>query len=146
MKYKILEKKEVIFMSQQQAEEIDPSCLLGKKIIISITDPGEFANLQDGWDDVLRLQFNDIDFQILDYTLFSDKQAEYIKNFLYNNSDFDLCVVHCYAGISRSAAVAKYISERFNLYYPKNYALYNKFVYAKLNGFSKNDLIGEEDA
>lgn len=42
-------------------------------------------------------------------------------------------VVHCHAGISRSAAVAKFLAEEiYKDYFPEKYMLYNKLVYRTL--------------
>jgi hypothetical protein len=49
-----------------------------------------------------------------------------------NDEKVEGILVHCYAGISRSAAVAKWVSERHGQSFPAEYAEYNKHVYTTL--------------
>jgi len=127
--------KQVIFLSRKEAEgSLNPTWAV---ISISGLDP---ARLKDGWGAVLRLEFDDIDpdpkamFAEDPYILFSIDHAYQIIEFAHrcNDESVDGIVVHCHAGVSRSAAVAKWISERFGLYFPEGYALYNKHVYETL--------------
>ena len=71
----------------------------------------------------------------IDVKLFSDKNAQEILDFVqYNRVDIDLIVIHCEAGISRSAGVAGALSLIYNgsdEYYFKKY-LPNMFVYRKI--------------
>ena len=78
----------------------------------------------------------------LDLKLFTSKDADDILNFVdYYKSKVNLIVVHCEAGISRSAGVAGVLSLIYNgtdEYYFKNY-LPNILVYRKiLNAFMGN--------
>jgi len=60
----------------------------------------------------------------------SDFQAAEIANFVLENAATSTTlVVHCRFGQSRSPAVAKAISEHFNLNFPEHFNLHNKFVY-----------------
>ena len=67
----------------------------------------------------------------------SDEQADSIVAFI-NRLHSDLTevdlIIHCYAGISRSAAVGKFFNDIFKLNLPNynNLMLYNKVVYTKL--------------
>lgn len=79
---------------------------------------------------------------MLDIKLFTDQQAEQILNFVEKyGKEVDLLVVHCEAGISRSAGVAGALSLIYNgsdQYYFDNY-LPNMLVYRKiLNIYMRN--------
>jgi predicted protein tyrosine phosphatase len=89
----------------------------GREGIISITSPGEgWANLRKGWRRVLRLQFHDIQRAIPKRVLFGDEHADAIIEWLEKVGEhLDTLYVHCQAGKRRSAAVAKYIAERYDL-------------------------------
>jgi predicted glycosyltransferase involved in capsule biosynthesis len=54
---------------------------------------------------------------------------EFLKKHELDTND---CVVHCEAGISRSAGVAKFISVIYSLAFPENYSVYNKHVFSTL--------------
>lgn len=64
-------------------------------------------------------------------------EAKRIVDFIHKNiENADEIIIHCYAGISRSAAVAKYILDRYPEYEydvpNKNWAP-NKHIYKMLN-------------
>lgn len=66
---------------------------------------------------------------------FSEAQARFIKEFVELNRDKRF-IVHCWAGISRSAAVCKWLCEHLDGKLPpnlQNYKIYNKHVYNVLN-------------
>ena len=94
----------------------------------------EPAKLRDGWRDVLRQEFHDIDQPQEPYDLFTPDQAREIAQFVQNahTSGAKGILVHCRAGISRSAAVAKWIAGRYDLPFPEGYSLYNKLVFRVL--------------
>ena len=128
--------KNVIFCSQHSACE-RPAWR--NWAVISITDLATFdAPLKSGWLDVLRLKFDDIDDAAEEengYVRMGDLQARAVIEFVLRMQEDKRCegiLVHCWAGISRSAAVAKWISERCEVYFPSQYQLYNKHVYALL--------------
>ena len=127
--------KRVQFVSKASAE-----ALQGRQdtAVISINglDP---ARLQNGWHSVLRLEFDDVDVAQDPYILFDTNHAVQIVVFTRecNASDVETILVHCNAGISRSAAVAKWIAERYGLPFPAGYMLYNKHVYNVLNMFGR---------
>ena len=81
-------------------------------IIVSITDPGTLpAILRQNHQTkgVLRLEFEDVDGDQPD--AMTTEQAEAIANFINEHKDsIDIIVVHCEAGVSRSAGVAAAIS------------------------------------
>lgn len=63
----------------------------------------------------LELFFDDIDEPVKGYRLFSDDDANQIINFVQSNKNSTtLFVIHCHAGISRSAAVAAALSRYYN--------------------------------
>jgi predicted protein tyrosine phosphatase len=123
----------VEFISERRACEITSgSAFQG---IISITDPDwkDAPLTEEAWGDILRLKFHDIDKAWQNYVLISDEQADEIIAWLKEHEDeFKKIVVHCAAGISRSAAVAKFIAEVYDLQFPESYNLYNKLVYSTL--------------
>ncbi len=119
------------YISQHEAEEIQPK---DNQIIISITSgwPPNLSNLW-GKERILTLAFDDVEAntELLKYELFSKEQAVQIINWLvsFENTDKTDIIVHCFAGMSRSAAVAKFIADVYELEFNKNYELYNKIVY-----------------
>lgn len=108
-------------------------------IIISMGDPGE-SKPRYAVDhiDVLRLEFDDVDQEMGDeYTLFDYQHARRILDYLKKHEGKPI-VVHCAAGISRSAAVVKFMvdklgytrSERPSNTVKEDY--YNGWVYRQL--------------
>ena len=88
----------------------------GKFVVVSITDPGSRnADIvsRPGLQSVLRLKFDDIECDRgPNYKTISKTQAKSIVRYISDNHpDVDMIVVHCEAGISRSAAVAAVMSE-----------------------------------
>jgi len=80
-------------------------------VIISITDPGsKFISMDilNKFKDNLSIQFWDIEEQIGNYKPISIEQAKVIKDFVIKNKDNNF-IVHCEAGMSRSAAVGLFI-------------------------------------
>jgi hypothetical protein len=125
----------VDFIDEATAVQLTPSPLYG---MVSITDPGHTAPLKEGWGcGVLRLQFDDTE----EASSFSPYGSS--REIPFDRQDaqkiiqwLDRCVrqlayvyVHCFGGISRSAAVAKFIAERYGLPFDHDYADYNRLVY-----------------
>ena len=97
----------VAYFPRIVAESLSP---LKEAVVISINDEMDnLSNLQEGWGDVLRLAFNDDDGQ--DVNSFNEAHALQILQFLDQHKDVEHMVVHCTAGVSRSAAVAMFVSE-----------------------------------
>jgi predicted protein tyrosine phosphatase len=99
--------KTVLFMPRVAAERLygDPCAA-----IISITDNVD-ASLNGSWGSILRLKFNDcvdpLNLKGRRITLFTPEMANDIRTFVEClDPDINTLVVHCEAGISRSAAVA----------------------------------------
>ncbi|MBL8383566.1 MAG: hypothetical protein JNM90_10840 [Burkholderiales bacterium] len=127
----------VLFLSQPRAEALRPP---RRSAIISITDRDRpSANLRSGWDDVLRLPFDDFDpvtwpeededfyegmeeidaYQMVELAEFCAANARRCRRI----------VVHCRYGQSRSAGVAKALAQVAGLWFPPGYADHNTFVY-----------------
>jgi len=122
-----------------------------KVIVISITDPNSKpVNLPLMGFDVLRLNFHDLDQTYPGHAiiLFNTDMAHQIRNFVEERLDWvknshrawdDLTIlVHCEAGISRSAAVAGALSKHFlgddSKFFRTPY-LPNRMVYRTLLNF-----------
>ena len=137
--------KKVIFISQNEACKLTGWTTYG---IISITCSGaQQAPLGTAWGSILRLEFDDIDTQKTSsegkhYQLFEGDDAGKILNWLKENeTTIEVVVVHCAAGISRSAAVAKFIAELYRIkHFNHQYTLYNKHVYRVL----RNEYYGKD--
>jgi predicted protein tyrosine phosphatase len=106
--------REVEYLSQARAEYLRPQL---REAIISITGSDHpKAKLQIGWTRVLRLVFDDVETPFFNTVHFDNPHAEEILAWLEKIEDkVDKVYVHCHAGISRSAAVAKFIAERYDL-------------------------------
>lgn len=82
--------------------------------VISITTPGDApADLPEDPDivrGVLRLQFHDLNEDVEDFKAMTPEQAKEVVEFLLNLPPVACVLVHCDAGISRSAGVAAAIS------------------------------------
>jgi hypothetical protein len=88
--------------------------------------------------DLLRLEFDDVDQDLgPEYTMFDWTHARKILQFEHRYKDHDI-IVHCAAGVSRSAAVAMFLSNHTKraLLTEKpcsgDYSRYNKWVYQQL--------------
>lgn len=85
-------------------------------VIISISEPIQEGysdeRLSDeevqGFKDSLRIKFWDIEEDFCDYKIISDEVALEIQNFILKNLESRF-IVHCRAGVSRSAAVGRAI-------------------------------------
>lgn len=115
----------VIFISRGDAERLNP---ISDVALISITDSlDQPAELKFGWHTIARYGFIDgeydvhliqhytEDFEVLFASYFSRRDAELLKNDIegFVISGVKKIVVHCEPGRSRSAAVAKYIGEKY---------------------------------
>jgi len=125
------------FLSEKDMKALSPSPFYG---VISITDPGRRADIQDGWGSVLRLQFDDIEeaeplrpYGGSSYWPFDKEDAKRIIDWLKaNETKLSDIYVHCWGGISRSAAVAKFIAENYDIPFDHGYDRYNTLVYETL--------------
>lgn len=129
--------KRVIFVSRSKAEN---SFGFADCAVISISEPNGFlgfADLKDGWYEVLRTEFDDVDPATCSdpsNKFMTMHQARMIAAFVDSVApEVNLIMVHCKAGISRSAAVAKWIAERHGLPFDHRYESYNRHVYKLLD-------------
>lgn len=125
--------KKVMFVGRYSAETCGP---WPDFALISLGEPDAAEGdpkIQDGWHDVLRLSFHDITPDTLvegSYTLMSDADAQAIVSFVKEVApQVEGIIVHCRAGISRSAAVAKWICGEYKVPFDAKYRKYNDFVY-----------------
>lgn len=119
--------KRTAFLSQLHAEAIKDESTAPQRAIISITGPISKTNhhsreprLKNYWGDVLRLVFHDVDPKKVSREkarrsiLFSEAQAVEVLKFLRKNENLrDELIVHCEAGVSRSAGLSKFVALRF---------------------------------
>lgn len=122
------------WMPQPHAEMLKP--ILGHALI-SITSPelGR-ADLHPRWVDLLRIEFDDIEEEADNLMLFDATMADAIIDFLDRlESRVERVIVHCYAGISRSAAVARFVAFRYDIpghKFDYDYVAYNEHVFRTL--------------
>jgi hypothetical protein len=135
----------VRFMSQKAASDLIP---MADTALISITGPAGFAPLKNGWTNLLRLEFHDEDVESFEgCLLFDESLAQRIFAFMDAlPAHVEHVCVHCYAGISRSAAVAKFLAEQHGVPFPESYSLYNKLVYGTLRRVYFDDVYGKDSA
>lgn len=134
MKGSIIIPKTVSFYSRFVAESlIEPS------YIISIGEDKYFANFKIQHHSILQLGFHDIDSYLGEkYTIFSKEHAIKIIEWIEKHKDVYSFIVHCEAGISRSAAVTKFLLDFYNFQLKKDkycdgdFSLMNIHVYKTL--------------
>ena len=135
--------------NQEQAVKIRPldddyACM------ISIYTPGDwlpdFGKYTPPWRWFWQDCFYDVDFftESSIYKPITMRQAESLFAFIAKIRERRITEVHvhCDAGISRSAAIAKFIAEKYDAYFPETYTVYNKRVYRsllKVEDFVDND-------
>lgn len=99
----------VAFYPRAVAQRLVPD---DQGVIISIHDAGQTpADLHPNWNDVLRLSFHDIDVAKDGFDLFDASMAQAVMDFATKHADKPSITVHCNMGVSRSAAVALFLSE-----------------------------------
>lgn len=141
------------FISKRVAEQVGFNDQSLKSVLISLNSPPEITQgsshpnlIEAAWSKILRLQFHDADVsgrsidsrisaivESNQLVLFTEEQAVEILKFLREHQDSHThVIVHCEGGISRSAAVSKFIAQIYNLEFPEGYSLYNRHVYSTL--------------
>lgn len=92
-----------------------------------------------GWYEILQLRFNDVDAlnpERPELELFNHDHAKMIIGKILNwneKDEIERLIVHCHAGVSRSAAIAKFAADMLRLdNFNHKYPLYNKLVYRVL--------------
>lgn len=145
----------IMVMSRQRAEEYFKYVHRHSSVVISITDKrGDDADFiiskENGVRDILRLKFNDEELRI--HTRYGDKenadaitleQAEQIAVFVKRwVAKVDIMIIHCEAGVSRSAGCAGAILKYFynddtqifnNSYYCPNMSVYRMVIEALIS-------------
>lgn len=141
------------FISRRIFEEVHGS---SDAIFISIsggTYPCSRASPKGEWKDGIFLQFDDVVSCTSgnEYVLFNEESAAEIIAFVEKYSasfkKYNL-IVHCHAGISRSAAVAKFVNDYFSvrkLDKFNTYKFYNKLVYRTLVQTYTQQPYGDDD-
>ncbi len=115
----------IVVLPRSAVTDISPD---KKWALISISDPGmprpilaDSSNLIDA----IYLKFDDVEFERASMIPINENQAKDIVAFAKKNwEEAELIVVHCNAGISRSSAVGKAISE---IYQPDQVHYFDKF-------------------
>ena len=77
-------------------------------VLIAILDPDTESHeldLIDGYKDVIQAKFWDVEEGIGKYTPITDEQGKELREFILKNKDSKF-LIHCHAGVSRSAGVA----------------------------------------
>lgn len=108
-------------------------------VVISIGDPGEsLPEFKCDHIDVLRIEVDDVEGDYgPEYRMFDWQHAKKILDFEERYKDHDI-IVHCAAGISRSAAVALFLSKAnkrlLDVSKPccGDYSCYNKWIFRQL--------------
>lgn len=127
---------EMDFFPVFEAEYIEPN---DNMALISINDPG-YKNKIDysAWKHNLILEFNDIDKPMNGYFMFDDWYAKRLIDFVLQlPENINQIVVHCYAGVSRSGAVVRFLQKHiypscFNSDFWLKYTMDNHRVYSTL--------------
>ena len=103
---------EVIVASRSAAESYTPS---PEAVAISVRSPrSHAAALPDGFGNVLRLSFDDVEEPRPNCEVLSDGDAERIARFLVFNRNAKKLLIHCEAGVSRSAGIKLGIMDALN--------------------------------
>lgn len=123
--------KEIYFISQQDAIELEP---LKTRALISIRVPKGFVPLKEGWQYWHKSEFHDEEADEDGvWTLFNTEKAIDAISFVKGLPEhINTLYIHCHAGISRSAGMAKFFSEMFEIPFDTNYNRFNKLVYRLL--------------
>jgi predicted protein tyrosine phosphatase len=110
---------------------------------ISIHSPEDYEKTlpsinHQKWADGIQLAFYDIDEDVKGMKAISSEQAKEIVEFIQRIHSFPFpvhLIVHCFAGVSRSAAVGKFVSDALKLNFPQyeHLQIYNKKVYSSLS-------------
>ncbi len=134
----------VKYISRQVAESLPSEANV---VMVSINEPGgEPARLMGGFAAVLRIAFWDVNTphpvtgeyngETFVYAPITREQAQEIADFLDRwqapPDGPEMLIVHCRAGVSRSAAVARFAAERYRSELAQNAELANAEVLRKL--------------
>lgn len=115
--------------------------------IISVSEGFESKLIGD-WHDSHHCYFHDVDpAKPCDepHVLMNAGHADQIFDFVESVApNVDVIVVNCKAGISRSAAISKWIAERYDLPFNHGYQHYNQHVYSLLKESSERNKLSNE--
>lgn len=123
----------VTVMNQFEAQQYTPQ---DHEVCISITSDANMAFaprpaiLSDKFEDILRLEFDDVAVQQVGdetATSISKEQSVKVVEFVQRHLDKKHLVIHCFAGISRSRSIAAAICQHFAL--PYKFTALNSHVY-----------------
>lgn len=124
------------FCSRQSAEALEPQ---PDWAVISLNEPDTFdgsARLQQGWHSVLQLMFHDTtparEYEEVVAHMTAEDARQIVEFVRRVAPEVEGILVHCRAGVSRSAAVAKWISGAYRIPFDRHYKQFNKHVYALL--------------
>lgn len=130
-------KKSVTFIPREVAEVFPP---LRNTHLISIIHPQQATPFHhDEWNGITELLFDDVTMQAKGLVLFNQSHAKEVVRVA--SQDYRHIVVHCEAGMSRSAAVAKWISDNYDyelIMHPDGIGTdkyYNTLVYDVLDAY-----------
>ena len=134
--------RSIDFISRSKAEALHVTETAGKAFISIIEPESPPAALSCPEDKILRLQFHDADpvkegEGAEDFSFFSDTHAtevvEFISKLQSEETAHDL-IVHCLAGMSRSAAVATFIADEIGCDFARRHEahLANQYVLTTL--------------
>lgn len=126
--------KMVLHMSRDQAITFDPTTLEGDWAMLSICEPNQpMPRFKHAFKDILTVQFLDREDprdakspNLSQATLIQKKLDEWVSDGLN-------IAVHCFAGVSRSAAVAKHLEQYSPEARMKKYPNANKLLLKLLN-------------
>lgn len=123
--------EQITFIPERKLSLITPGPSIA---LISITDLGYGAVCDSQlWGAYLHLEFFDIEADDEEEGVFSYADAQSVRRFLDELSSQPIThlVIHCYAGRSRSAAVAKFAGQMFDISVADTPG-YNRTVYERL--------------
>lgn len=132
----------VTFVPRHVAEVMEP---IADTLLISITHPGDLADVDEWSPNLLCLYFDDIEMPISGHTMFGIGLADHALHQVKCAKGYDV-IVHCEAGMSRSAALAKWLADRrdYQLWlHPEGVGTavhYNRHVYRTLDAADGRDM------
>lgn len=109
------------------AEEHKDICMVSIHCTPDVASPDVREFFKEDHDNVLRLYFDDIEEEVREFRTFghgesdpykaygiTEEQAKKLYEFLEKHKERKECIVHCYAGISRSGAVGTFVHDSYS--------------------------------
>ena len=132
----------IYFFSYEQFRSIRPN---SRDVVVSVSDRFYEADVTDGYLDVLRLKFSDVVSHeevcgahegVVPFSTRHALAIAELLNRVITTGGVRYLLIHCYAGISRSAAIAWWASRYYKLPLLTNFPPHglNKLVLATLPG------------